>query len=77
MPDNNNDAADHTPDPLAVGELISLAQAADSSGFSRKYLRDIAESGRLKSRKIGRNWVTTMAALEEYKRTRKVIIKKD
>jgi hypothetical protein len=29
--------------PLTTGELISLAEAAQLSGFSHKYLRDITE----------------------------------
>ena len=76
MPDNNNDAADHTPDPLAVGELISLAQAADLSGFTYNFLKEIAQSGKLKAKKIGRNWATTEAAIEEYKKNRSYIRKK-
>ncbi|HEX2911029.1 MAG TPA: hypothetical protein VH186_09495 [Chloroflexia bacterium] len=62
-------------DPLTIGELISLAEAAKKSGFSHFYLRDIAQSGRLRAKKIARNWVTTMAAVEEYKNTRKYIVK--
>jgi hypothetical protein len=64
-------------DPLTIGELISLAEAAQLSGFSHDYLRDIAVSGRLRAKKIARNWVTTLAAVEEYKRTRKFIAKED
>ena len=59
-----------SPDPLAIGELISLAEAAELSGFDQKYLRNIADKGRLKAKKIGRNWITTIAAIEEYKASR-------
>jgi excisionase family DNA binding protein len=65
------------PDPLTIGELISLAEAAQLSGLSPKYLRDIAERGRLRAKKIGRNWVTTIAAVEQYKDTRSHILKKE
>ena len=64
-------------DLLTIGELISLAEAAQQSGFSEGYLRQIAISGRLRAKKIARNWVTTMAAVEEYSRTRKFIYPKD
>lgn len=74
MSEENEQAAPK--DPLTVGELISLAEAAEKSGFSEGYLRQIAISGRLKAKKIARNWVTTMAAVEEYSRTRKFIYPK-
>lgn len=64
-------------DPLTIGELINLKEASEKAGFSISYLRDIAQTGRLKAKKIGRDWLTTMAAVEEYKRTRKYIAKED
>lgn len=57
-------------DPLTIGELISLAEAAQFSGITQSYLKQIAERGRLRAKKIGRNWVTTQAAVEEYKKSR-------
>jgi hypothetical protein len=51
-------------------ELISLAEASERYDLSSSYLRQIAISGRLSARKIGRNWVTTPAAVEEYIRSR-------
>jgi excisionase family DNA binding protein len=50
--------------------LISLAEAAEMYGFSHAYLRRLAEKKRLKAFKIGRNWVTTPADVEEYIRSR-------
>jgi hypothetical protein len=58
------------PDPLTTGELISLAEAAKLSGFSHDNLKRVAQSGKLPARKIGRNWVTTLAAVEEYRKNR-------
>lgn len=54
-------------------ELISLAEAATRYGLSMTYLRQIAMKGRLQARKIGRNWVTTPAAVEAYISDRKKI----
>jgi len=51
-------------------ELISLAEAARRSGFSDDYLRLLAVKGKLKAFKIGRNWITTPADVEEYIRNR-------
>jgi hypothetical protein len=68
MPDDKDQS---TPiDPLTSDELLSLAEAANLSGLSMNYLRTIAIKGRLRAKKIGRNWVTTMAAIEEYKNSR-------
>ncbi len=57
-------------DPLNMGGLISLTEASEISGLGADYLRKIAETGRLKAKKIGRNWVTTSAAVTEYLESR-------
>jgi hypothetical protein len=53
---------------LAKNDLISLAEAASLSGISAGHLRLLAKQARLKARKIGRNWVTTEAAVLAYAR---------
>lgn len=40
-------------------DLVTLSQAAEAYGFSSDYLRRLAEKGRLRARKFGRNWLTT------------------
>ncbi|MEI7557258.1 hypothetical protein [Candidatus Chlorohelix sp.] len=57
-------------DFLPIGELISLAEAAERSGFSIELLRAVAKKGRLKAKKVGRNWFTTMEFVGEYKDSR-------
>lgn len=54
------------PDPLTIGELISLQQAAEYSGLAKRSLHNYAKNGRLKAKKIGIYWVTTRAAVDEY-----------
>ena len=49
-------------------ELISLAEAAAVVGLHPKHLGLLARTGKLRARKIGRNWVTTRAAAEDYMR---------
>ena len=49
-------------------ELISLSEAADMSGLSLKHLGLLARDGKLRAKKIGRNWVTTRKAVTEYLR---------
>jgi hypothetical protein len=57
-------------DPLTIGELITLPEAAQLSGLSHALLRDIVGKGRLRAKKYGPMWLTTMAAIEEYKNSR-------
>jgi len=61
-PNSNNDS----------DELIALSEAAQRYGFTAAYLRELAERGRLTARKIGRNWVTTPRAVEEFIASRRV-----
>ncbi|MGC9025750.1 MAG: helix-turn-helix domain-containing protein, partial [Chloroflexia bacterium] len=48
------------------GRLISLAEAAKIFGFNRDYRCQLARKGRLKARKVGRDWVTIPADVEAY-----------
>jgi excisionase family DNA binding protein len=52
-------------------ELITISEAAQRFGLSPQYLRDIARSGRLKARKIGRDWLTTAVDVEIYIQSRR------
>jgi excisionase family DNA binding protein len=54
------------PNPLAVGDLITLAEAAEYAGLTKGSLLVYAKSGRLKAKKLGSQWVTTQAAVDEY-----------
>lgn len=47
-------------------ELIPLSQAAVISGLSPQQLRLLARKGRLRAQKIGRDWLTTEAAVRAY-----------
>ena len=57
-------------DPLTVGELISLQEAAEYCGLTKGTLHEYAKKGRLKAKKIGRMWVTTRAAVDDYLQSR-------
>ena len=54
-------------------DLISLTEAAERYGLTSTYLRQLAIKGRLKARKIGRNWVTTPSDVENYINSRRRI----
>lgn len=57
----------HDPtDPLNVGELITLAEAAEYCKLQADSLQEYAKKGRLRAKKMGRFWVTTRAAVDEY-----------
>ena len=47
-------------------ELISLKEAAKVSGLSPSHLRLLVKRGDIWGMKIGRNWVTTELAVNEY-----------
>jgi excisionase family DNA binding protein len=49
-----------------LNDLISLQEAAKLSGLSSDHLRRLVEHGDLWGKKIGRNWVTTIQAVEIY-----------
>ena len=57
-------------DPLTIGELISLTEAADLSNLNRDFLRQLVAKNRLRAKRMGHYWYTTMAAIQEYKNTR-------
>ena len=50
----------------SLDELISLREAAELSGLSAGHLRLLASRGEMWAVKLGRNWVTTVKAVEEY-----------
>lgn len=58
-------------DPNDKTRLISLPEAAELYGFNADYLGQIARRGRLEAQKVGKMWVTTPKAVEDYIRSRK------
>lgn len=54
------------PPRCALDDVLSLAEAADISGISAHTLAQQAEKGKLRGRKIGRTWVTTLDCLADY-----------
>lgn len=56
----------HENDKAAAERLISLAEAAEISGLSHDHLRNLVRAGTIWGTKIGRNWVTSEAAVKEY-----------
>ncbi|HEX2915475.1 MAG TPA: hypothetical protein VH186_32245 [Chloroflexia bacterium] len=57
-------------DPLTVGELITIPEASQLSGYNSQFLARLAAKGRLKAKKSGSAWLTTVAAVEDYKKSR-------
>ena len=53
-------------DQPSFDELISLSEAANFSGLSISYLRRLVTNGEIWGEKIGRNWVTTEIAVNEF-----------
>ena len=57
---------DRDSDQPSLDEVISLREAADFSGLSAGHLRLLVSRGDIWGVKLGRNWVTTAQAVEEY-----------
>ncbi len=51
---------------LERGELLSLADLAKDAPYSQDYLSLLARQGNLSAIKLGRNWLSTKKALEDY-----------
>ena len=72
MIDETNKSQPDTPDPLTIGDLISLQQAAEYAGLTKDTLHNYAKRGRLKAKRLGPIWVTTRAAVDEYLASREL-----
>ena len=62
MSDDNSSFNDQ---PVAA-KLISLAEAAEKCELTHDHLRRLIRTKKVWGIKIGRNWVTTEAAVREY-----------
>ena len=49
-----------------LDELISLQEASKQSGLVQPHLALLIRQGKIWGKKIGRNWVTTARAVNEY-----------
>lgn len=51
-------------------DLMTLSQVAAAYGYSGDYLRRLAEKGRLRAHKLGRNWLTTSDDMDTFLESR-------
>ena len=51
-------------------ELLLLSELAGKTEFSAKHLNQLARKGMLKAQKEGRNWYSSLKAVEDYKKSR-------
>jgi excisionase family DNA binding protein len=68
-----NDEINNThplPELLTTGDLITLQEAAEYAGLARDSLQGYIRRGRLRAKKLGSQWVTTRAAVDEYLQSR-------
>ena len=59
----NKPKSDNQP---SFDDLISLTEAAEYSGLSASHVRLLVRNGDIQGKKIGRNWVTTKQAVDDY-----------
>lgn len=62
----SHDADDRDFDRPSLDELISLREAVELSGLSASYLRLLVSQRKIWGMKLGRNWVTTAQAVDEF-----------
>jgi hypothetical protein len=51
---------------LKFNELISLQEASQATGLTIGHLGHLIRSGTIWGKKLGRNWVTTRQAIQDY-----------
>jgi len=51
-------------------ELLLLSELADKTEFSAKHLNLLARKGMLKAQKEGRNWYSSLKAVDDYRKSR-------
>jgi len=51
-----------------IGEWITTNQAQALTGYSQAYMRQLARSGGVEARKVGRDWLIHRESLLAYKR---------
>lgn len=59
-----------TPAATKQERFVSLAEVANSTPFSAKYLNLLVRQGKLEAHKEGRNWLTTKEAVDRYLKNR-------
>lgn len=58
------------PTKVNSGKFVPLSIIAKQTPYSQKYLNLLANQGRIEAHKEGRNWVTTLDAITDYKKGR-------
>lgn len=53
-------------DPLMIGELRPLTELGAEGPLSYESLRKYARSGKLRARRLGYQWFSTRAAIDDY-----------
>lgn len=53
--------------PVAESEILGAHEVAEILGCSRRWATALLSSGRLGSRRVGRDWVTTRGDLDRYR----------
>jgi len=61
--EQDSDSLEYEP---RLDELMSLSEAAKQTEISASHLRLLVRKGEVWGRKMGRNWVTTKAAVDRY-----------
>lgn len=53
---------------LKSGDWVTVAEAAAKSGYSKSMVQHLLKAKRIVGVKIGRDWLTTVKAVKDFKR---------
>ena len=53
-------------DTFLFDEIIGIKEAATHTRLSERHVRLLLETGKIKGKKVGHDWVTTRVYLDEY-----------
>jgi excisionase family DNA binding protein len=54
---------------MAEGDLITVAEAAARTGYTERHIRRLLRQQKIPGKKLGRDWLLTLEAVENYRRT--------
>lgn len=49
-----------------MSQIIGTKKASEMLGVSRRWVRELIKLGRIEGQQLGREWVTTVEAVEKY-----------
>jgi hypothetical protein len=56
--------------PIDLSQFVSVAEAANATGYSQQHVRLLAKTGSIEARKLNKwTWLIDLPSLKEYRRS--------